>query len=132
MTDDKKTNSFEDKSIAKEQDKSDDIKDKTVSKVKAKSRKLTATEKLEKLDNNEKELEDKLNIIKKKKEDLEQEIKKNLYLIIGQAVWEDIEDNKEKNQNEYSSKINSLKIILASKVKKRSDKVLLKSNNLMD
>ena len=75
---------------------------------------------------------DKLNIIKKKKEDLEQEIKKNLYLIIGQAVWEDIEDNKEKNQNEYSSKINSLKIILASKVKKRSDKVLLKSNNLMD
>lgn len=52
--------------------------------------------------------------------------------MIGKAVWEDLEDTKNIDENEYHKQLNQLKIILKSKIKTKADKDFLNSKELIE
>lgn len=97
-----------------------------------KNRAVTAYENLKKIEKAEVEFEKKLREIKKEKKAKEIEFNKKLYFLIGKAVWEDLEDTKNIDENEYHKQLNQLKKILKSKIKTKADKNFLNSKELIE
>ena len=96
-----------------------------------KKRSVTSAKKLELLQKEESELEDKLRKIKKEKKTNELEYNKKLYFLIGKAVWEDLEDTKGIDEAEHRKQLEQLKTILKSKIKTKADKDLLDFKKLI-